>query len=120
MVRSEVNALGPHRNPRPKRQGASFRMLPLLTTAAVTQVVMLRWAIWPSVSLEKSFAAALGPLISSRYRTGVFETAGESPPFFWCGALLQASQHSIETAVGQDPSRGDLAQRGAAHRHACG
>ena len=117
VVRSEVNALGGRIETQTEAdKGTSFRMVLPLTTA-VTQVVMLRagdLAIGIPANLVEIVRRVPSVELESAYRSGVFEMAGESLPFFWCGALLQASQHSIEPAVGK--TRPVVILRSAAQR----
>jgi chemosensory pili system protein ChpA (sensor histidine kinase/response regulator) len=100
VVRSEVNALGGRiETASAAGQGTSFRLVLPLTTA-VTQVVMLRaGAITiavPSTLIEVvKRVAALE--VQGAYASAQFD-AGERPiPFFWLGALLQATGRSAET-----------------------
>jgi chemosensory pili system protein ChpA (sensor histidine kinase/response regulator) len=99
VVRSEVQALGGRIETSTRSgQGASFKLVLPLTTA-VTQVVVMR-----SGALSVGVPANLVELVrripaselQQAYSTGVLEFAGEPIPFFWSGALLQSSPHSIE------------------------
>ena len=99
VVRSEINALGGRiETTTQPGQGTAFRMVLPLTTA-VTQVVMLR-----SGSLSMGVPANLIEIVrrvpvadmQAAYRTGEFEVGGERVPFYWSGALLQASSASSE------------------------
>ena len=80
--------------------GAAFRMgLPL--TTAVTQVVMLRageLAFGVPANVVELVRRVPVADIEAAYKTGQFDVAGESVPFFWAGALLQASRRSQEGA----------------------
>jgi chemosensory pili system protein ChpA (sensor histidine kinase/response regulator) len=117
VVRSEVSALGGRIETQTEAdKGTSLRMVLPLTTA-VTQVVMLRagdLAIGIPANLVEIVRRVPSVELESAYRSGVFEMAGESLPFFWCGALLQASQHSVEPAVGK--TRPVVILRSAAQR----
>ncbi len=117
VVRAEVNALGGRIETQTEQdKGASFRMVLPLTTA-VTQVVMLRagdLAIGVPANLVEIVRRVPSVELEAAYRSGAFEMAGESLPFFWCGALLQASQHSNEPAVGK--TRPVVILRSAAQR----
>jgi chemosensory pili system protein ChpA (sensor histidine kinase/response regulator) len=104
VVRAEVNALGGRIETTTETgKGAAFRMVLPLTTA-VTQVVMLRTSDLavgvPANIVEVVRRVPLAEL-DAAYRTGTFEVAGESLPFYWSGALLQASQRSNEAATGK-------------------
>ncbi|NMM76649.1 Hpt domain-containing protein [Acidovorax sp. SRB_24] len=99
VVRSEINALGGRIETRTQKgQGAAFRMVLPLTTA-VTQVVMLRadhLTVGVPANVVEIVRRVAGPELDAAYRTGFFEVAGERLPFYWAGALLQASQRSSE------------------------
>ena len=106
VVRSEINALGGRieTTTRPG-QGTAFRMVLPLTTA-VTQVVMLR-----SGSLAMGVPANLIEIVrrvpvadmQAAYRSGEFEVGGERVPFYWSGALLQASAASSDVVGKTQP-----------------
>jgi len=104
VVRSEVNSLGGRIETTTETgKGAAFRMVLPLTTA-VTQVVMLRagdLAIGVPANLVEIVRRVPTVELEAAYRTGTFEVAGENLPFFWSGALLQASQRSSEPAAGK-------------------
>lgn len=104
VVRSEVNSLGGRIETTTETgKGAAFRMVLPLTTA-VTQVVMLRagdLAIGVPANLVEIVRRVPTVELEAAYRTGTFEVAGESLPFFWSGALLQASQRSSEPVTGK-------------------
>jgi len=104
VVRSEVNSLGGRIETTTETgKGAAFRMVLPLTTA-VTQVVMLRageLAIGIPANLVEIVRRVPTVELEAAYRSGSFEVAGESLPFFWSGALLQASQRSNEPASGK-------------------
>jgi len=80
-------------------EGTRFTLVLPLTTA-VTQVVMLRAGDQtvgvPSnlVELVRRVSAAE---LEAAYASGQMDYAGESVPFYWSGALLQASAASTET-----------------------
>lgn len=106
VVRSEINALGGRIETSTETgKGAAFRMVLPLTTA-VTQVVMLRagdLAIGvPASVVEIVRRTSASDLIES-YRTGTFNDGAEKLPFFWAGALLQASVRSTEPAAKTRP-----------------
>jgi chemosensory pili system protein ChpA (sensor histidine kinase/response regulator) len=102
VVRVEVNSLGGRIETSSKSgQGTSFRMVLPLTTA-VTQVVMLRagdLAVGVPANIVEIVRRVPTVELEAAYRSGTFEVAGEHLPFFWSGALLQASQRSSEAAA---------------------
>lgn len=116
VVRAEVNALGGRiETSTEANQGTSFKLILPLTTA-VTQVVMLRIGDQligvPSNLVEIVRRASAQELLQA-YRSGSFEFAGESIPFFWSGALLQVSRRSGEA---QGKTASILVLRSAAQR----
>jgi chemosensory pili system protein ChpA (sensor histidine kinase/response regulator) len=99
VVRSEVNALGGRiETSTVAGKGTNFKLVLPLTTA-VTQVVMLR-AGGSSVGVPANVVETVRRIsakdLQQAYNTGVLDVAGESVPFFWSGALLQASRRSNE------------------------
>jgi len=99
VVRAEINALGGRiETSTAAGKGAAFRMVLPLTTA-VTQVVMLRAGDLsigvPANVVEIVRRTSLADL-EEAYRTGYFDDGVEQLPFFWSGALLQASSRSNE------------------------
>lgn len=104
VVRAEVNALGGRIETTTETgKGAAFRMVLPLTTA-VTQVVMLRTgdlAVGVPANIVEVVRRVPVAELEAAYRTGSFELAGENLPFYWSGALLQASQRSNEAATGK-------------------
>jgi chemosensory pili system protein ChpA (sensor histidine kinase/response regulator) len=104
VVRVEVNSLGGRIETTTKvGQGSAFRMVLPLTTA-VTQVVMLRagdLAVGVPANIVEIVRRVPTSELEAAYRGGTFEVAGEHLPFFWSGALLQASQRSSEAATGK-------------------
>jgi chemosensory pili system protein ChpA (sensor histidine kinase/response regulator) len=101
VVRSEVNALGGRIETSTEAgKGVAFRMVLPLTTA-VTQVVMLRagdQAIGVPANVVEIVRRTCAADLEEAYRTGFFDDGFEQLPFFWAGALLQASARSSETA----------------------
>ena len=99
VVRSEVNALGGRIETRTQAgKGTSFKLVLPLTTA-VTQVVMIRsgtLAVGVPANLVELVRRAPAKEVQQAYNTGSYEFGGETLPFFWSGALLQASQRSTE------------------------
>jgi len=99
VVRSEVNALGGRiETTTVAGRGTKFKLVLPLTTA-VTQVVMLR-AGGSSVGVPANVVETVRRIsakdLQQAYNSGVLDVAGESVPFFWSGALLQASRRSSE------------------------
>jgi len=101
VVRSEINALGGRIETSTETgKGAAFRMVLPLTTA-VTQVVMLRagdLAIGVPANVVEIVRRTSAHDLEEAYRTGTFDDGMEKLPFFWSGALLQASARSSEPA----------------------
>jgi chemosensory pili system protein ChpA (sensor histidine kinase/response regulator) len=99
VVRSEVNALGGRIETRTQSgKGTSFKLVLPLTTA-VTQVVMIRsgtLSIGVPANLVELVRRAPAKEVQQAYNSGSYEFGGETLPFFWSGALLQASQRSNE------------------------
>jgi chemosensory pili system protein ChpA (sensor histidine kinase/response regulator) len=99
VVRSEVNALGGRiETSTITGQGTHFKLVLPLTTA-VTQVVMIRsgnLSVGVPANVVETVRRASAKELQQAYNTGTLEVAGESIPFFWSGALLQASHHSAE------------------------
>ena len=102
VVRSEVNALGGRIETSTQRgQGTRFKLVLPLTTA-VTQVVMLRLGelvIGVAANVIEIVRRVPAADLELAYRNGEFTHAGEQIPFFWAGALLQASSHSEEATA---------------------
>jgi chemosensory pili system protein ChpA (sensor histidine kinase/response regulator) len=99
VVRSEVNALGGRIETATQRgQGTQFKLVLPLTTA-VTQVVMLRIGDLvfgvPANLIEMVRRVPVAEL-ERAYQDDEFEFGGEKVPFYWAGALLQASTGSSE------------------------
>ena len=99
VVRAEVNALGGRIETRTHAgKGTSFKLVLPLTTA-VTQVVMIRsgtLSIGVPANLVELVMRAPAKEVQQAYNSGSYEHGGETLPFFWSGALLQASQRSTE------------------------
>ena len=99
VVRSEVNALGGRiETSTVSGKGTHFKLILPLTTA-VTQVVMIRsgnLSVGVPANVVETVRRASAKDLQQAYNTGTLEIAGESMPFFWSGALLQASHHSAE------------------------
>ncbi|WP_440109938.1 Hpt domain-containing protein [Acidovorax sp. BL-A-41-H1] len=99
VVRAEINALGGRIETSTEAgKGAAFRMVLPLTTA-VTQVVMLRagdLAIGVPANVVEIVRRTSAADLEEAYSTGYFDDGMEKLPFFWSGALLQASARSNE------------------------
>ncbi len=100
VVRSEVNALGGLIDVTSQRGvGTQFKLVLPLTTA-VTQVVLLRMGELvmgvPSVLVELVRRLPVSELAAA-YASKTMDYKGEAVPFYWAGALLQASRASTET-----------------------
>jgi chemosensory pili system protein ChpA (sensor histidine kinase/response regulator) len=101
VVRNEVNALGGLIDVTTQRgMGTQFKLVLPLTTA-VTQVVLLRMGELvmgvPSVLVELVRRLPVSELAAA-YASKTMDYKGESVPFYWAGALLQASRASTETS----------------------
>ncbi len=102
VVKSEVNALGGRiETASAPGQGTSFRLVLPLTTA-VTQVVMVRaGAVTVAIPATLIEIVRRVPVaeVEAAYGSGAFDAGhGEALPFFWLGALLQATGRSSEPA----------------------
>ena len=99
VVRSEVASLGGRIETSTQvGLGTHFRLILPLTTA-VTQVLMLRFdGLSVGVPANLVVVVLRIPLkeIRQAYETGMLEQDGEQLPFYWAGALLQASARSRE------------------------
>ena len=106
VVRSEINALGGRIETSTETgKGAAFRMVLPLTTA-VTQVVMLRagdLAIGVPANVVEIVRRTSAQDLEEAYSTGTFDDGTEKLPFFWAGALLQASARSTEPSAKTRP-----------------
>jgi chemosensory pili system protein ChpA (sensor histidine kinase/response regulator) len=102
VVRSEVNSLGGRiETTSIAGQGTHFKLILPLTTA-VTQVVMIRsgtLSVGVPANVVETVRRTTAQELQQAYQTGVMDVAGEAVPFFWSGALLQASRHSVEPAA---------------------
>ena len=99
VVRSEVNAVGGRiETATTPGRGTQFKLVLPLTTA-VTQVVMLRsgkLAVGVPANLVETVRRTTAKDLQQAYNSGTFDVGGEAVPFFWSGALLQASAKSVE------------------------
>ena len=99
VVRSEVNALGGRiETSTVAGKGANFKLVLPLTTA-VTQVVMIRsgkLTIGVPANVVELVRRASAKEVQQAYNSGFYELGGVQLPFYWSGALLQASRRSSE------------------------
>jgi chemosensory pili system protein ChpA (sensor histidine kinase/response regulator) len=99
VVRSEVNALGGRIETSARAgEGTTFKLVVPLTTA-VTQVVMLRLgdlAVGVPSNLVEIVKRVPAAEVVEAYQSNTFTHGGEQIPFYWAGALLQASALSRE------------------------
>ncbi len=106
VVRSEVNALGGRiETSTAPGKGTHFKLVLPLTTA-VTQVVMMRagnLSVGVPANVVETVRRASARELQQAYNTGTLDVAGEAVPFFWSGALLQASHHSGEAQAKTTP-----------------
>ncbi|MFC5520412.1 Hpt domain-containing protein [Polaromonas jejuensis] len=106
VVRAEVNSLGGRiETSSVAGQGTHFKLVLPLTTA-VTQVVMIRaghLSVGVPANVVETVRRASARELQQAYNTGTLDVAGESVPFFWSGALLQASHHSSEPQAKTTP-----------------
>ena len=97
VVRVQVDALGGRIETRSTPgQGTTFRLVLPLTTA-VTHVVMLRagaLSIGVPSNLVELVQRASAADLAAAYARQSYSFAGEELPFFWAGALLDASPRS--------------------------
>lgn len=99
VVRSEVNSLGGRiETTTVAGQGTHFKLIVPLTTA-VTQVVMIRsgtLSVGVPSNIVETVRRTTAQELKQAYQTGAMDVAGETVPFFWSGALLQSSRHTVE------------------------
>ena len=99
VVLSEVNGVGGRiETSSIFGQGTQFKLVLPLTTA-VTQVVMIRsgsLAVGVPANVVETVRRTSANDLQQAYNTGSLDFDGEAVPFFWSGALLQASSHSSE------------------------
>jgi chemosensory pili system protein ChpA (sensor histidine kinase/response regulator) len=106
VVRAEVIALGGRIDVSSEaNKGTKFKLVLPLTTA-VTQVVMMRTGSLsfgvPSHLVEVVRRSQLVD-VEKAYSNGFWGNAEENIPFYWSGALLQASQRSNEPLAKTNP-----------------
>ncbi len=106
VVRSEVNALGGRiETSTEPGKGSQFKLVLPLTTA-VTQVVMIRagsLSVGVPANVVETVRRITARELQQAYNTGSYEIGGEMVPFFWSGALLQASNFSSEAQTRTTP-----------------
>jgi chemosensory pili system protein ChpA (sensor histidine kinase/response regulator) len=106
VVRSEVNGVGGRiETSTVKGKGTQFKLVLPLTTA-VTQVVMVRagdLSIGVPANVVETVRRASAKELQQAYNSGLIDVGGEAVPFFWSGALLQASYNSSETQTKTTP-----------------
>ena len=106
VVRSEVNSVGGRiETSTTAGRGTQFKLVLPLTTA-VTQVVMVRTgnlSVGVPANVVETVRRISARELQQAYNTGVLDVGGEAVPFFWSGALLQASQRSVETQTKTTP-----------------
>ena len=99
VVRAEVNGVGGRiETATTFGQGTQFKLVLPLTTA-VTQVVMIRsgsLVVGVPANVVETVRRTLAKDLQQAYNTGTLDVGGEAVPFFWSGALLQASAQSSE------------------------
>jgi chemosensory pili system protein ChpA (sensor histidine kinase/response regulator) len=99
VVRSEVNSLGGRiETTTVAGQGTHFKLILPLTTA-VTQVVMIRsgtLSVGVPANVVETVRRTTAQELQQAYQAGTMDVAGEAVPFFWSGALLQASRQTVE------------------------
>jgi chemosensory pili system protein ChpA (sensor histidine kinase/response regulator) len=106
VVRAEVIALGGRIDVSSEiNRGTKFKLVLPLTTA-VTQVVMMRTGSLsfgvPSHLVEVVRRSVLSD-VEKAYASGFWGKEDENIPFYWSGALLQASQRSNEPLTKTNP-----------------
>ncbi|MBH2019592.1 MAG: Hpt domain-containing protein [Burkholderiales bacterium] len=106
VVHTEVISLGGRiKTSTVAGKGTDFTMVLPLTTA-VTQVVMMRagsMSVGVPANVVETVRRASAAELQQAYRTGTLDVGGEAVPFFWSGALLQASHFSGEAQAKTTP-----------------
>jgi chemosensory pili system protein ChpA (sensor histidine kinase/response regulator) len=99
VVRAEVSALGGRiETSSETAKGTRFGLILPLTTA-VTQVVLVRagkLTVGVPANLIEMVRRVKPAQLLQAYSTGLFDDGGAMLPFYWSGALLQASARSHE------------------------
>ena len=106
VVRNEVISLGGRINTSSVAgKGTGFTMVLPLTTA-VTQVVMIRagsMSVGIPANVVQNVLRTPAASLQEAYRSGTLDVGGVAVPFFWSGALLQASHSSSEPQAKTTP-----------------
>ena len=106
VVRNEVISLGGRINTSTvDGKGTGFNMVLPLTTA-VTQVVMIRagsMSVGIPASVVENVRRTPAADLRQAYQSGMLDVGGEAVPFYWSGALLQASHFSGESQAKTTP-----------------
>ncbi|MEO7160189.1 MAG: response regulator, partial [Polaromonas sp.] len=106
VVRADAIALGGRVKTASIAGKSTHFTLVLPLTTAVTQVVMIR-AGTMSVGVPSNVVETVRRIpaaeLQQAYRTGTLDVGGEAVPFFWSGALLQASHFSAEAQTKTTP-----------------
>ena len=106
VVRSEVNGVGGRiETSTTAGKGTQFKLVLPLTTA-VTQVVMIRagkLVVGVPANVVETVRRISGKELQQAYNAGVLDVGAEQVPFFWSGALLQASRQSVEVQAKTTP-----------------
>ena len=99
VVRSEVNAVGGRIEISTAAGLGTQLKLVLPLTTAVTQVVMIRsgsLTVGIPSNVVETVRRTTAKDLQQAYNTSTLDVGGEAVPFFWSGALLQASAQSAE------------------------
>ena len=99
VVRSEVNAVGGRIEISTAAGRGTQLKLVLPLTTAVTQVVMIRsgsLTVGIPSNVVETVRRTTAKDLQQAYNTSTLDVGGEAVPFFWSGALLQASAQSAE------------------------
>ena len=106
VVRNEVISLGGRINTSTvEGKGTGFNIVLPLTTA-VTQVVMIRagsMSVGIPASVVENVRRTSAADLQQAYQSGTLDVGGEAVPFYWSGALLQASHFSSEIQAKTTP-----------------
>ena len=106
VVRNEVISLGGRIDTSSVTgKGTGFTMVLPLTTA-VTQVVMIRagsMSVGVPANVVENVLRTPAASLQEAYRSGTLDVGGVAVPFFWSGALLQASHSSSESQAKTTP-----------------
>ncbi|ABM38647.1 hybrid sensor histidine kinase/response regulator [Polaromonas naphthalenivorans] len=106
VVRSDVIALGGRVKTSSIAGKSTLFTLVLPLTTAVTQVVMVRagsMSVGIPANVVENVRRIPAADLQQAYRSGTLDVGGETVPFFWSGALLQASHFSGEAPAKTAP-----------------